>query len=137
LRVVLDTNCFISCVGKKSPYRPVFDAYINGKFILCVSHEILLEYEEVFSRIWGPSVAVNLLGLMGSSLNTLLHDVHFNFGLVEKDADDNKFVDAYIASGADILVSNDREVLKLTKNEYPTIRVLKIEQFMDHLDKVN
>ncbi len=31
MKVVLDTNCFISCIGKKSPYRNVFDAFFAKK----------------------------------------------------------------------------------------------------------
>lgn len=48
MKIVLDTNCFISCIGKKSPYRRVFDAYLQKVYTLCVSTEVLLEYEEKF-----------------------------------------------------------------------------------------
>jgi predicted nucleic acid-binding protein len=64
VKVILDTNCFIGCIGKKSPYRRVFDAFLNLEFILCVSPEILLEYEEKFAEFWGAEVAHNLLGVM-------------------------------------------------------------------------
>ena len=29
MKIVLDTNCFISCIGKLSPYRNVFDSFLS------------------------------------------------------------------------------------------------------------
>jgi uncharacterized protein len=52
MKIVIDTNCLLSCIGKKSPYRNVFDAFLESKFIICVSNEIVLEYEETFGRFW-------------------------------------------------------------------------------------
>jgi uncharacterized protein len=52
MKIVLDSNCFISCIGKKFPYRNVFDAFLNGYYVLCVSTEVLLEYEEIFQVKW-------------------------------------------------------------------------------------
>jgi predicted nucleic acid-binding protein len=89
-----------------------------------------LEYEEIFNEFWGFDVANNLLGLILTADNTSLHAVYYNFYLVEGDADDNKFSDAYLVANADILVSNDRELLALNKNEYPLINVMTLEEFM-------
>ena len=61
MKVVLDTNGFISCIGKLSPYRNVFDNFLSGAYTLCVSTEILLEYEEIFLDKWGEEVTENLL----------------------------------------------------------------------------
>lgn len=32
MRVVIDTNCFLSIIPKVSPYRPIFDAYRRKQF---------------------------------------------------------------------------------------------------------
>ncbi len=53
MKVVFNTNCFISCIGKRSRYRNVFDEFLKEGYTLCVSTEILLEYEEIFSVKWG------------------------------------------------------------------------------------
>jgi uncharacterized protein len=29
MRIVIDTNCFWAILPKKSPYRPIFDAYLE------------------------------------------------------------------------------------------------------------
>ncbi len=49
-KVVIDTNVFITILGRQSPNRWIFDKIHKGEFQLCVSHEILLEYEEILSQ---------------------------------------------------------------------------------------
>ncbi len=64
MKVVIDTNCLISFIGKKSHYRNVFDAFLQNKFILVVNYEIQLEYEEVFNRFREREVTFNLWDLL-------------------------------------------------------------------------
>lgn len=129
MKVVLDTNCFISCIGKKSNYRGVFDAYLNSTFSICVSTEILLEYEEKFTEFWGEEVTHNLLGVILTATNTFYHSAYYNFYLVDGDADDNKFSDIFVSSSSDYLVSNDKDILELKKHGFPIINVLTLEEF--------
>ena len=35
---------------KKSPYRPIWDAFLAGRYELCVSNEILDEYQEILGQ---------------------------------------------------------------------------------------
>lgn len=135
MNVVLDTNCFISCIGKKSPYRKVFDAFLEQQYTLCVSSEILLEYEEKFTEFWGTEVTHNLLGVLLTADNISLHAVYYNFQLVTGDTDDNKFSDTYLAAAADILVTNDKQLLALGNNDFPPIRTMTLQQFMEHIER--
>ncbi len=64
VKIVLDTNVFISCIGKTSPFRWIFDGIIEGRFILCVSNDILLEYQEVLERKTTPEIAENLTNFL-------------------------------------------------------------------------
>ena len=41
--VVIDTNCLLQIIARHSPYRPIWDAFLAGRFDLCVSNEILEE----------------------------------------------------------------------------------------------
>lgn len=133
MKIVLDTNSFISCIGKRSPYRNVFDAFLNSQYDLCVSTEILLEYEEKFEQFWGEEVTQNLLGVILTSENTSLHDIFYNFHLVQGDLDDNKFSDTYLSASADILVSNDKKLLALNKLDFPPVNVMTLEDFSKEL----
>lgn len=129
MKVVIDTNVFISCIGKKSLYRNVFDAFLNERYTLCVTSEILLEYEEKFTEFWSAEVADNLLRRLMLGPNISLHNIYFNFALAGKDPDDNKFSDAFLVSGADYLVSNDTVLLSLNKSPFPKMNVITVEEF--------
>lgn len=84
MKIVIDTNCLLSCIGKKSPYRNVFNAFLKNKYTLCVNNEIHLEYEEIFYRFWGQEVTYNLLALFEMSDNFEQVQISFKFELIEK-----------------------------------------------------
>ena len=46
-QVVIDTNCLIQMISLHSPYRGIWNAFLAGKFQLCISNEILEEYQEI------------------------------------------------------------------------------------------
>ena len=58
-QVVLDTNCLLMSLPKTSPYRIVWNHFLAGKYVLCVSNEILEEYQEVLAIKTTPSIASN------------------------------------------------------------------------------
>ncbi len=134
MKVVIDTNCLLSCIGKKSPYRNVFDAFLQGRLTIVVNFEILLEYEEMFTKFWGEAVTHNLLGLFEMSDNFEQVQVFYNFKMIQSDEDDNKFVDTYIASGATYLVSNDHSITSLKGTTFPPLTVLNLEEFSKILE---
>ena len=49
-RIVLDTNCLIMAISARNKYHQVWQAFLAGRFVLCVTNEILEEYEEVLAR---------------------------------------------------------------------------------------
>ena len=49
-RIVLDTNCLIAALSRHSEYYPVWSDFQAGKYILCVSNEILEEYQEIIGQ---------------------------------------------------------------------------------------
>ena len=55
--VVIDTNCLLQIIARKSPYRPIWDAFLQGRYELCVSTEILEEYQEILEQQITPTVA--------------------------------------------------------------------------------
>ena len=105
--VVIDTNCLLQIISRNSPYRPIWDAFLVGKFDLCVSNDILEEYQEILEQQITPTVAENLVLLILNKQNVKLVDPHFRMGVITADPDDNKFVDCAFAANADYLVSED------------------------------
>jgi len=129
VRVVVDTNIVISMVGKKSPYRWLFDAIINGDLILCISNEILLEYNEILEKKNGAEVAENISNFLSVYPFVEQYQIHFNFNLIPNDEDDNKFADCYIVAQAQYLISNDKHFKVLKDLEFPEINIVTIEEF--------
>lgn len=129
LKIVLDTNILIAIISKKSPFRWIFDCIIEGKIILCVSNEILFEYQEILTRKTNAEVAENIVNFITVSPFTVKTDIFFNFNLIKEDADDNKFVDCAIASNAICLVSNDNHFQILKTIDFPQVIVLRLQEF--------
>ncbi|MGE3466035.1 MAG: putative toxin-antitoxin system toxin component, PIN family [Pyrinomonadaceae bacterium] len=130
-RVVLDTNILVACIGKKSPFRWVFDCVIQGNAVLCISNDILLEYREVIARKTSEHVAENIVNFLTISPFVDKIEIYFNFDLIATDSSDNKFVDCSIAANADCLVSNDRHFQILKTFDFPKVTVLNLSEFED------
>jgi len=128
--VVLDINVLLVTIARKSVYRPIFDALLNGKYQLVISNEILSEYVEVIERRANPIVAANIAEMLLSLKNLEKVDIYFEWRLVAKDPDDDKYVDAAIAGGADYIVTNDAHFKALKKVGFPKIDVINIDQFL-------
>ena len=124
LKVVLDTNILIAVIGRKSPFRWIFDCIIQGRIILCVSNDILFEYQEILAKKTSLDVAENVVNFIAINSYTEKTDIFFNFGLILEDADDNKFVDCAIASNAVCLVSNDKHFEALKTIDFRKLKFL-------------
>ena len=130
MRIVIDTNCFLAIIPKISPYRFVFDAYRSQKFDLAVSTEILAEYAEIFGERMTPLIADNLLELIDKQVNTIKTEIYYRWGLITDDYDDNKFVDCAVSAGAEYIVTNDRHFDGLKSRTFPTVKCIKLADFM-------
>ncbi len=50
-KIVVDTNVLVSSIIQRSyPYRIIYELFVDDKFLLCVSDELIAEYYEVLSR---------------------------------------------------------------------------------------
>lgn len=54
VRIVLDTNCLLMSVSKRSGYYWLFEMLQQDKLELVVTTEILGEYEEIMGRFYSP-----------------------------------------------------------------------------------
>ena len=50
-RIVLDTNSLIQSIPPKSKFHKIWKSFLDGTNELCVSSEILVEYEEILQRL--------------------------------------------------------------------------------------
>ncbi len=128
--VVIDTNCLLQILAKKSPFRPIWDAFLEGRFMLCVSNDILNEYQEVLEQQITPTVAENVVLLILNKPNVRFVDPYFRLGLITTDPDDNKFVDCAFAADADYLVSEDNHFNVLKTIPFPRLNLVTLEEFI-------
>lgn len=135
MKIVLDTNSLLVSISTRSKYRPIFDAFLNRKFTLIVSNEILSEYTEIIERKANAVVATNIAEMLTSKSNVEKQEVYFRWGLIEADPDDNKFVDAAVAGSADFIVTNDHHFDALAGVQFPRLAVLSLEDFLGFLKK--
>jgi predicted nucleic acid-binding protein len=49
MRVVIDTNAFLSILPTLSEFNSLFWKWIDGKYSILLSNDIYFEYEEIFS----------------------------------------------------------------------------------------
>ncbi|MDB5124316.1 MAG: hypothetical protein JWP94_2445 [Mucilaginibacter sp.] len=136
MNVVLDTNALLVSIPSKSLYRPIFDALLNGKFNLVFSNEILSEYIEVIERKANAVVSNNIAEMLLNLDNLNKVEVYFEWKLIDKDADDNKYVDAAIAGAADFIVTNDQHFKILKSVDFPKVSVISIDEFLNLLGKL-
>jgi putative PIN family toxin of toxin-antitoxin system len=133
-QIVLDTNCLVQIISQHSPYRPAWQAFRDGRYTLCVSNDILTEYNEILERVANAAVAHNIVNAIARSPYTRMIDPQYRFGLIEQDPDDNKFVDCAIIAGADYIVSEDAHFRILADIPFPSVAVIRLDEFIKDLD---
>jgi len=136
-KIVLDTNCLLISIPRISPYRNVWDSFLAGDFVLCVSTEILDEYHEIISAKTNQIVADNVLSTILNSCNVYYSTPYYRFGLIDTDYDDNKFVDCCIASGASFIVTNDHHFDILDSTPFPHVNVMSINEFSNTIGLID
>ena len=132
-RIVLDTNCLLQSLPCKSPYHKIWTDVLCGKISLCVNTEILDEYEEILSQKINSEVATNVVEAIARLHTTVYQEIYVHFNLIRDDADDNKFADCAVASGAEFIVTNDKHYNVLKRTPWPDVNVLNIKDFLNLL----
>jgi putative PIN family toxin of toxin-antitoxin system len=127
--IVLDTNCLLGCISSQSRYHNVWLAFLDENFHLCVSNEIMSEYEEVLSKKISPSFADMIIQIILNSENVVFTHPTFRFNLIAADPDDNKFVDCAIVTNANYIVSQDKHFDILKNIDFPKVNVINIDTF--------
>lgn len=130
MKIVLDTNVLLVSLPTHSKYHPIFQALLRKEYDLFVTNETLMEYEEqIGKRLGVKRTELQLIELLNLSNVHKIVPYYF-WQLIEQDADDNKFIDC---AGADYLVSNDRHFDVLASIEFPKMKVLRAEAFLEML----
>lgn len=132
-RVVLDTNALVASFSKDSPTSTIWRSLLEGKYLLCVSNDILWEYQEIIAQKTTSQIAENVVNYLLNSPFVEMVTPYYHFELITADRDDNKFVDCAIAANATFIVSDDKHYLPLRQIEYPRLYVIRMMEFVSIL----
>jgi putative PIN family toxin of toxin-antitoxin system len=123
IKAILDTNVLISGVFWKGPPFEILKAWQEQRFRLAISLPILDEYRRVldeFAKERQMPVLNSVLKVI-ELRSEIVKPVPFSEPVCS-DPDDDKFLEAAIAAGADYIVSGDKALLNV-KFEYLKTRL--------------
>ncbi|MCQ2115980.1 MAG: putative toxin-antitoxin system toxin component, PIN family [Bacteroidales bacterium] len=129
--IVLDTNCLLAVLPSISPYHQVWIDILAGEICICISNEILGEYEEILVNKTNPIVAQAVVRALLEAPKIIKRvEPTFYYHMITADPDDNKFVDCAICGNAELLVTNDAHFDILKTIEFPKVEVIKLQEYI-------
>lgn len=107
-------NVLLVSISERSKLHRIFDGLVKRQYELYVTKDILSEYAEIIERHMGKDVSESVLGTLENLPNVYFTTSYYRFRLL-KDEDDDKFADCTVASGANFIVSHDKDFNVLEK----------------------
>ncbi|MCB9305670.1 MAG: putative toxin-antitoxin system toxin component, PIN family [Lewinellaceae bacterium] len=135
MKVVLDTNVLLAALPRTSESHAIFLELVSGSYEICLTSDILNEYEEVFQRKTNAEIAALVLDVLEILPNLLRINKYYYWQLITADPDDNKFVDCAVAANADFIVTNDKHFRVLKDINFPKVNVISGLEFLNLLKK--
>lgn len=136
IRVVVDTNVFVSSFFGGNP-RKIIDLWKTGQITLCLSRPIIDEYINVLSRmgLQNERELEELLSLFAHGYHVLFTSKTPNLSIVEKDPDDDKFIECAVALNSKHIISGDKALREI--EDYMGIKIKSPKQFLDEYSNLN
>lgn len=126
----MDTNVLMSAIFFGGTPGRILELWREGKLKLAVSPEVVNEYEQVARRLAMRYPGVDPTVLLG--LIVLNSEVVTDVALPDQVCDDpadDKFLACAITSGADVVVTGDKQLLAVSG--YQGVEVLTPREFID------
>jgi uncharacterized protein len=135
VKIVLDTNVFVSGVFFKGPPYHILNVWRRRGIILLVSPEVINEYHRIAQELGSKFPGVDLTSFLE------LLSVHSEMiqpqplpPVIHEDPSDDKFLECAVAGKAAFIVTGDKHLLRLGR--FRGIRIVKPREFVqEHLKK--
>jgi putative PIN family toxin of toxin-antitoxin system len=133
MRVVADTNIFISALMFGGLPGTFLDLAFAGSFLLVASPILLDELDEKLR------LKFELLPADADLIRTRIEAVAdivsatVTLSVIKADPDDDRVLECAVTGRADAIVSGDRHLLNL--GSYEGIRIITVRQFMDQINR--
>lgn len=130
IKLVLDSNVFISSFFGGNP-RKVIDLWKSGEIALCLNPEIIEEYIEVLHRLGlqNERELEELTDLFAKGFHSLFTSQTPSLQIVEKDPDDDKFIECAISMKAKYIISGDKALLDI--KDYIGVKIVNPKVFLE------
>lgn len=123
-------------ISAQNEYYQVWQDFLDGKYTMRITNEIIEEYSEVLARNISPLISEFIVSAIINRRNVKKIYPSFAFHLIEADPDDNKFVDCAIIANAKYIVTQDHHFDVLKNIEFPKVDVANIQTFLNDLKKI-
>ena len=130
MKVVIDTNVFVSGVFFSGPPYQILRAWRDDKVQLVVSKEILKEYRRVGKKLVGQFTGVEftpILELIDARGRLIVAPSLPEF--VCDDPDDDMFLACALADNCKVIISGDKHLLRVSG--YHGIKVFRPRRFVE------
>lgn len=130
MRVILDTNVFISGIFFTGPPYEILKAWQDNRIRIVASPAILEEYQRVAETLSSQYSGIDI----GEIIDLLIAHAELIMperlkGSVCEDPHDDKFLECAINGKAKFIISGDKHLLRVSS--YQGIKILTPRQFMD------
>ena len=134
MNIVLDSNVILQVAFTRKPLKIVWDKLLDGAYTLCVTEDILYEYQEkVIDCVHNEQLANVLINTLLNSPHVKRVETFFRYNLIQADPDDNKFVDCALACNAKYIVTEDTHFAALADIDFPKVDVISLLDFISIL----
>jgi putative PIN family toxin of toxin-antitoxin system len=129
LKVVIDTNVFVSGLTFKGKPREVLDLIWRGDIEACISSFILKELEETLKKdfSWDRDQIKHAIEKLKAEI--ILIQPKNKVSVIKGKDDDNRILECAIEGKVQYLISGDRKHL-LPLKEYKGIKILSPAEFL-------
>jgi len=131
MKIVIDTNIYISAIFWGGKPREVVDLGRTGKILIFTSPGIESEIAETLSNKFKLKEDEIKNLLLDFSTFTIPTVVSLHIEAVPEDPEDNKFIECALTCKADYIISGDKHLLAV--GEYAGIRILKASELLSIL----
>jgi putative PIN family toxin of toxin-antitoxin system len=132
--VCIDTNVLLQARARGHVFFPILNSWVAGNYSIAVSTGILLEYEEVMTRLSGKAAWIRFARLLDlvelTNAGVIRVTPSYRFHVIGDDPDDNLFTDCAITAGAEYLITEDRHFLPLANAGYKP-QPIKPQEFIN------
>lgn len=135
MKIVLDTNVLLQIISSRSTHFWIWEALQKEELIICLTTDIILEYEEILTRKRNIELAHLILEILLLMPNVVRVEKYFSFGLPTFDPDDQKFLDCAIACGASYLVTEDKHFNEIKNKDLFVVKIITPLEFKAILKK--